>query len=85
MPYDPDPHNFDQTINAPIIEYLGCQPARNKKAVFAIISIRFAPATTFASRTYALTQAQVIRLRDDLDALLTTPGSWLLAEEKEGA
>ncbi len=82
MGYDPDRSRHDQIIDGPVVEYLGCQPARNDQFVLAVLSFRFFPATSFACRNFSLTQAQILRLRDDLHSLLTTPGSWLFIEKE---
>ncbi len=77
MQYNPDPNDFDQILDATLVEYLGSQPARNAWHVVAILTLRPSPATSFESCNISITHAQVIRLRDDLTALLATPGSWL--------
>ena len=78
MPFESDPNQFDQNLMVPIIEYLGMQPARSDEdGVLAVISVRFDPTRSFNTRDFCLTQAQALRLRDDLDRLLTTPDSWL--------
>jgi hypothetical protein len=77
VPFDPSQDRFDQLVTAPLIEFLGVQPGRNADQVLAILTFRFLPASTFASQNVSLTQAQVVRLRDDLDSLLCNPNSWL--------
>lgn len=78
MPLDPSPDRFDQTLSAPLIEYLGIQPARDADdRIVAVLTFRFLPACSFASQNFSLTKAQALRLRDDLQSLTTDAGSWL--------
>lgn len=77
MTFNPDPNRHDQILDAPIVEYLGSQPCHDGEHVLAVLSVRFFPATSFASHNFCLTQTQAIRLRDDLHGLLTNPDSWL--------
>ena len=78
MPFEPNPDRHDQIISAPVIEYLGMQPARSDEGdILAMISVRFDPTRFFKHRTFCITQAQALRLRNDLDHLLSTPDSWL--------
>lgn len=78
MTFDPNPDRHDQILSAPLIEFMGIQPARDADdKIVAVITFRFSPAVSFSAKNYCLTQLQAIRLRDDLDSLLTTPSSWL--------
>lgn len=86
MSLDPSNDRHDQILNAPIIEFLGIQPARDADdKLVAVLTFRFSPAVSFAAKNYCLTQLQAIRLRDDLDSLLTTPTSWLFVQGKDDA
>ena len=78
MPLDPSPDRFDQTLIAPLIEYLGIQPARYADdRIVAVLTFRFLPAFSFVSQNVSLSKAQALRLRADLDSLMTDPSSWL--------
>ena len=85
MAFNPDPGKHDQILQAPIVEYLGCQPARNDQSVLAVLTFRLSPATSFAGSNFSLSPAQAIRLRDDLESLLTNPDSWLFTGKKAQA
>lgn len=78
MAFNPDPADYDQILDAPLIEYLGIQPARDAAdQTVAVLTFRFLPAFSFVSQNVSLTKAQAVRLRDDLQSLMTEPDSWL--------
>ena len=86
MPFDPSPDRSDQTLDAPLIEYLGIQPARDANdRIVAVLTFRFLPAFSFVSQNFSLTKAQALRLRADLDSLVTDPNSWLFVGGNEDA
>ena len=86
MPLDPSPDRFDQKLDAPLVEYLGVQPARDAAdQIVAVLTFRFLPAFSFVSQNVSLSKAQVIRLRDDLQSLLSTPDSWLFIGGNDNA
>ena len=68
-----------------VAEYLGVQPARltnvESKPPVALLTLRLIPAESWECRNVALTQRQCIRLRDDLNLLLTDRTSWLYTED----
>jgi hypothetical protein len=83
MPLDPSPERFDQSLNAPLVEYLGIQPARDADdRIVAVLTFRFLPAFSFVSQNVSLTKAQALRLCDDLQSLTTDADSWLYIGKK---
>ena len=68
-----------------VADLLGIQPARlsdvEGKPPVALITLRLQPGETYSVSNIALTQKQCIRLRDDLNLLLTDKGSWLYTED----
>ena len=84
MAFNPDPADYDQTLDAPLIEYLGIQPARDADdRIVAVLTFRFLPAFSFVSQNVSLTKAQALRLHGDLDSLLSDPDSWLYAGKEQ--
>ncbi len=81
MGFDPNHDRYGQLLSAPLIEYLACQPARDASQVLAILTFRFVPACSFISHNFSLTKAQVMRLRDDLNSVVSDPDSWLFGKE----
>ena len=77
----------DETNNfsVNVAEYLGVQPARltnfESKPPVALLTLRLIPSESWECRNVALTQSQCIRLRDDLNLLLTDETSWLYTED----
>ncbi|PQO27634.1 hypothetical protein C5Y96_19090 [Blastopirellula marina] len=74
--------NFDVTI----IEILSLVPARisgedkdefSEDQPVGIMTIRLAPQHRWDSANVAITQSQLVRLRDDINDLLNHPESWL--------
>ena len=75
MTFIPEP---SRSFNAPLIECLAVQPGRDAaNQPVAVLTIRFLPSVSFKSHDFCLTQSQAVRLRDDLNSLLTTAESWL--------
>lgn len=72
-------------FNTSVVELLAIQPARltnfKGKPPVALLTFRFEPTESYAVRNIALTQQQCIRLRDDLNLLLTDTLSWLFTEQ----
>ena len=77
--------NDGNSFSATVVDLLGLQAARltnfRGKPPVALLSFRFEPNESYAVTNIAVTQEQAIRLRDDLNQLLTAEESWLYTED----
>ena len=71
-------------FNVTVADLLGVQPARllntEGKPPVALLAFRLEPSESYDMTNIALAQEQCIRLRDDLNLLLTSENSWLYTE-----
>jgi hypothetical protein len=77
--------DIDGHFNTSVVDLMAIQPARltntEGRPSVALLTFRLEPSESYAVRNIALTQQQCIRLRDDLNLLLTDTSSWLFTEE----
>ena len=75
-----------QKFDVTVIEILSLVPARitvegkdgvSEDQPVGIMTIRLAPKHRWDSANIAITQSQLVRLRDDINDLLSHPESWL--------
>ncbi|MEZ6126859.1 MAG: hypothetical protein R3C49_27395 [Planctomycetaceae bacterium] len=68
-------------FTANVVDYLAIQAAKmfhaTGKPVVGLLTFRLNPAESLASTNLAMTRQQLIRLRDDIDSLISDPESWL--------
>ena len=79
-------NQYDGTrFTATVADYLGIQAAKltNLKGTppCGLVTFRLTPNESLAASNIALTHQQCLRLRDDLNSLLTDPDSWLFTED----
>ena len=71
-------------FNVTVADLLGVQPARllntEGKPPVALLAFRLEPSESYDMTNIALAQEQCIRLRDDLNLLLTSENSWRYTE-----
>ncbi len=66
-------------LNLTVIEYLGIQAARLTATnhPVALVTLRLDPGTSFTPTNGGILKPQLIRFRNDIDALLNDDESWL--------